>query len=211
MSPLADRVLQRMRNHGRKGPKRVVKVHGKSVPNEDSDLMTLARALDEHRLDHNASGWFKLPWRDGWNAVGLAFEAGLLDDRFVSGSKAESWLKEIIGDHSEAQSVDGYQIAGELIGDPFTNRFHSRALRCLQVVIANSGGDGTPYNDILTQAFSGALPEKYAGIVMEHRCRDAIGVSPSLNGDVNDRLRRAFQIAWDRGLFLAAYALKSAV
>jgi hypothetical protein len=108
-------------------------------------------------------------------------------------------------------SQDSYWIADELLSTELTpDRMLRASLRCLQVLIANSDGGGMVYNSILLGPFSGLTPSTVADTVLQYRCRDSIGVFPMLQGDGNDRLRRAFSIAWKRGLYMAAYSLPPA-
>jgi len=81
------------------------------------------------------------------------------------------------------------------------------ALRCLQVTISNSSGGGEAYNVILMRALTELPVNLVEAHVLEWRCYDAIGTTAFLQGDLYDRRRRAFKIAWERGLFLAAYAI----
>lgn len=85
------------------------------------------------------------------------------------------------------------------------------ALRCLQALVAKSDGGGEVYNAILIGPFSTVLPEDVHNLVLEYRCRDSIGTTAELQNDANDRQRRAFSIAWKRGLYHAAYSLPPAV
>jgi len=75
-----------MKNLVRKPAK---KVHPKQ-PKIDDDLAELASVLDEYRLDRNSDGWFTVPWRDGWNAVGLAL--ALADGQDGADPKATMFL-----------------------------------------------------------------------------------------------------------------------
>jgi len=171
----------------------------KPVPPDD-EMAELAAVIAEHTLDNNAENWFRLPWRDGWNAVELAMTA-------ATDADADPWLvhtclKRMAGN-------DAYEVAQEFMAMT-SSRMMRAALRCLQVLVAKSDGGGEIYNTILLRPFSLVLPETVAHLVMEYRCRDSIGVSPDLQGDGNDRLRRAFVTAWTRGLYLASYSLRPA-
>jgi hypothetical protein len=179
----------------RKGPRRP---RSKTIT-DDNELAELAAVIAEHKLDNNSTGWFKPPWRDGWNAVELAARAGRYD----------SWLFDVCLKRRTDQEI--YWAAQDRLSTTISPYALTRAaLRCLQVLIANSSGGGEIYNAILLEPFSTLLPENVAHLVMEHRCRDSIGVSAQMEGDGNDRLRRAFTTAWSRGLYLAAYSLPPA-
>jgi hypothetical protein len=182
-------------------------------PTPDEDLHELASVLDEHRLDQNAAGWFKVPWRDGWCAVRLA--VGCFDSTFDHYSSEREgdickFLKLQIVKHE--CTAEGYWTAAEYLNGVDTDNvspFLLAALRCLQVLISNSSGGGEVYNVILSLAFGRVAPDHlFEEIVLEHRCRDALGTTSIPQNDKNDRVRRAFSIAWRRGLYLAAYSLK---
>ena len=177
----------------RKGPRRPRR---RERASDDYELVELTTIIVEHTLDQNAAGWFLLPWRDGWNAVELAFRAS---------GESDGWLEDVI-QHRRANS-EIYWISQEK--QPASPMLRL-ALRCLQVLVANSSGGGEVYNAILVTAFEAAWPETVAPLVLEYRCRDSIGVSAHIAGDENDRLRRAFSTAWKRGLYHAAYALPRA-
>ncbi len=202
-----------MAKEKRRRPKRIA--HPKQPDIIDDDLRELASVLDEHQLDQNVEGWFTIPWRDGWNAVGLAlgcFRRNL--DEYESGREKEiaTWLQrayEKRGIPTEHQ--EDYWQAGEFLQATHTEgvSLHLFAgLRCLQVLLANSSGGGTVYNYILKVAFDKTEPSHLLeDAVLEYRCRDAIGVGAALTGSPDDRKRRAFSIAWKRGLFHAAYSI----
>jgi len=181
------------------------KVHPKQ-PKIDDDLAELASVLDEYRLDLNSDGWFTVPWRDGWNAVGFAIS--LSDPQDDADREALTFINTTFHDRrSDAyvywQASEFLQSLGRDI-----NMVTSAALRCLQVTTSNSSGGGAVFNAILSRALT-ELPVNYIiEHVLEWRCRDAIGTTSFLQGDLHDRRRRAFKIAWERGLFLAAYAIR---
>lgn len=184
----------------RKGPRR-------PPPKEplDDDMSELAAVLAEHQLDNNAAGWFKLPWRDGWNAIELALRVSFHEHGFGD----QPWLAEVCKNRSTTQDI--YWIAQDLLAPTVTpNRMLRAAFRCLQVLLAKSDGGGEVYNAILVGAFFSVDVSTAENLVLEFRCRDSIGVGAKLLGDGNDRLRRAFTIAWKRGLYAAAYSLPAA-
>lgn len=187
-----------MRCKTRKGPKRPPP----KIDHLDEEIAELASVISEYEIDNNAYGWFILPWRDGWNAVELAFacasEAGEVED--------DEWLAAVIRDRWADQDVY-WKAQDRLAWGSTPNKLIRAAYRCLQVLIARSDGGGVVYNEILLGPFSELLPEKVEDRVLEYRCRDSINVSSKLAGDVNDRQRRAFTIAWKRGLYMAAYSI----
>lgn len=180
----------------------------------DDDLKELAVALDEHRLERNASDWFAVSWHDGWNAVGLAkasFEVNF--DEYASPREAniDKDLTEFL--HTRNKSAEVYWRAGnylEHIDREDVSPLLYAALRCLQVLISNSDGGGVVYNDILRRAFEKTeMPAHlFEDTILEYRCRDALGSTAVLQSDKGDRQRLAFSIAWRRGLFHVAYSLR---
>lgn len=166
-------------------------------------MSELAAVIAEHTLDNNATSWFRLPWRNGWNAVELAMCAVPITE------PSDLWIDDVCRLRTLDQDV--YWTAQDRLSTTVTpSKMMRAALRCLQALIAKSDGGGEVYNAILLGPFSEVYPEAVDSIVLEYRCRDSIGVGAELRGDVNDRLRRAFTIAWKRGLYLAAYSLPPA-
>jgi hypothetical protein len=164
-------------------------------------MSELAAVLAEYALDNSAENWFKLPWRNGWNAVELAARA--------AGDDEDPWLLLVCARRIADQGA--YWNAQDQLSTTVTpSRMLRAALRCLQVLIANSSGGGAVYNDILRGPFEAQDPVLVSDLVQEYRCRDSIGTTAVLQGDANDRLRKAFSIAWGRGLYMAAYSLPPA-
>lgn len=194
-------------------PKRRVKIQHPRQPETD-DLRELSEVISEYRLNHNADGWFKLPWRDGWNAaaLGLACFDRNHDGHFASTRENNiwTWLSNVVPNH-EPHAEDYYQATEFLtrIDLDDVSPYLRASVRCLQVWIANSDGSGTVYNAILAPAFDRVEPiELVSEIVLEYRCRDAIGVTSVMCSDPHNRKRRAFITAWRRGLFHAAYSIE---
>jgi hypothetical protein len=191
----------------------------------NDELRELAIALDEHRLDNNVKGWFTVPWRSGWNAIKLALWAFDCNHDLQFASPREqaiyNWLKELVKFDPFTMVTHGGKVyfeAGDLIQGIDATGVTSReevspllyaALRCVQVYTAHSDGGGEVFNVILKMAFerAGVPDHLFEDVVLEARCLDAIGTTSAMCGDTNDRWRRAFSIAWKRGLFQAAYAL----
>lgn len=181
-------------------------------PRLDDDLLELAGVLDDYALDNNAYGWFRIPWRDGWNAVKLALRAD------SNPGEIGLWIEEQL--QARTRSALVYWGAAEHATTALarTAPFLAASLRCIQICVAKSDGGGEIYNDILKRPFldsSETASEDHLrllqALVLEHRCRDSIGTTAVLQNDRNDRQRRAFKIAWSRGLYLAAYALPPAI
>mgnify|MGYP000863855636 CR=1 FL=1 len=183
---------------GHKDPSRKPARRAPHKPKIDDELIELARVLDEQRLDKNAAGWFSVPWRDGWNAVQLAFEigAGPADSEWTA--SMSRWINE------RTRSAQAYFEAGDFLErlrggvlDPFARA----ALRCYQLLVAQSDAGGEGYNRILFPLFDAHPPERFDLAVLHWRARDALG------GFVDERRRAAFNTAWRRGLYRAAYAV----
>lgn len=173
----------------------------------DGELDELASVIAEYSLDNNAGGWFRPAWRDGWNAVELATTVAYRDE---DNPTFGGWLRTVCMFRHD--DIETYWRAQDLLMlSPSQSPLFRAALRCLQILIAKSDGGGEVYNAILIQPFSRMLPEQAYDHVLEYRCRDSIGTTAQLAGDINDRQRRAFTIAWKRGLYQAAYALPPAI
>lgn len=201
----------------RKPPKRAA-----AKPPIDDDLAELVSMLAESKLDDNATGWFQVPWRDGWAAARLGIDCwyavttNLANTGAATARQVGTWIKARnisprIYEHAEIVLLDASADVFRR-GAPDA-RFLVAALRCVQLLIANSSGGGHGYNDVLRLAVE-RVPDSFISMiapqVKKARCFDAIGVELGLRNDKNDKLRRAFSIAWDRGLYQAAYALPRA-
>lgn len=195
----------------RKGKKRVRK-----QPPVDDDLNMLASVLAEMQLDNTAYGWFRPSWRNGvWAAklaMAVAFSEGIFDGVGIPDELAARVL--VNGGWS---AFDAYEQAGALYTRFVTSKMNTNtarligaALRCMQLKIAHSDGGGGVYNEILIPMFLPLEPRLIEHHVLEFRCHDSIGTTSHLMNDHNDRQRRAFRIAWERGLYLAAYSLPPA-
>jgi hypothetical protein len=183
----------------------------------DDDLAELAGVLSEYALDNTAYGWFRPPWRDGAHAVDLACSAAMTlssASAYPDMANAREVLS-LTSSTTHMNSSLAYEQAGRLYNgliqpkintDPI--RFLATALRCFQLKIANSHGGGIAYNEILIAAFLPIEPALVERLVLEYRCRDAIGTTSHLQGDKHDRERSAFSIAWKRGLYFAAYSIR---
>ncbi len=191
---------------GRKPPRRKRAV----TQDIDEDLATLARVLDESKLDNNAKGWFIPPWHDGWNAIELALAQAHHEEHGqypgyhpAAVSSGELWEVQLLVD-KRIRTNEAYHNIGEILvsGTLIKRRAFYAALRCYQVLIANSHGGGHVYNDVLRPIFNSIeITERLASLVEQHRRNDAIGKN------ADEKYKRAFQIAWRRGLYLAAYSL----
>jgi hypothetical protein len=200
------------KRQGRKPPRRKVPVLKPSAAlSGDHELVQLAMILSEHKLENNAQGWFSLPWRDGLRAISLARGLALCYSRRqtsdqTSYDQAEDLM--ITG----PRDAEGYHRAEDLLSQipclDGLSRATRTALRCFQMFVAHSDRGGHGYNDILRPCFAAEDPAAVVDMIMYWRCLDAIGVSPYLANDKDDRLRRAFTIAWKRGLYHAAYSIK---
>lgn len=167
--------------------------------------------LDERRLDQNAQGWFSIPWREGLNAVSLA-HAAFFDLEFEKKSAAILAVAQDLGLWLSERRTDTftYWLADEALSEiGSSSPFLRAALRCLQIRIARSDGDGEVYNAILRPTFDfyQTTPEIELN-VERHRMLDALGgYDLKVARHDNERRKKAFQIAWRRGLYRAAYAL----
>jgi hypothetical protein len=194
----------------RRGPRKLpVK-----APPINQELADLAAVIAEHTLDNNAYGWFRTPWRDGWNAVELAHDLPGQHVRNSWSVTEATWLGRLMLTDPQAHERrlwgnEMYWMAEDELRDTMDPMMRA-ALRCLQVLVANSSGGGHAYNAILIPAFLHVNPAGVVDDILERRCHDSIGTTARLQGDPNDRLRGAFRTAWSRGLYLAAYSLPPA-
>ena len=203
--------------HRRKQVKQRAIANALKKPTLDDELTELATVIAEYEHDGGIRGWLKPNWRDGWNATGLALDVhrAWAVERDIDSKQV--WLGTRI--HQRIANREDYYIAEEMmVSRTIANEPFARiAFRCFQVTIGHlTSGDGSIFNAIMLPAFEaydtlGQLPKSVEQHVLHWRCLDAIGTGPDLANDINDRLRRAFTIAWKRNLFMAAYALPRAI
>lgn len=179
-------------------------------PKIDSDLLQIAQLLDEHRLETNEKGWFTLPWRDGENAVRLALAVYETQwPHIIGGAPVALWqiasdLQNTgIDQHLSYEQLDEYRYSMP-ISHPLS-KYIRAALRCRQLKISNSHGGGHVYNDVLVLALYGDVTEAQ---VIEWRARDALNNTIGNTSQQWERARKTFELAWKRGLYHAAYAIK---
>lgn len=194
-------------------------------PKLDDELRELAVVLDERRLEHNREGWFSIPWRSGFYAGLCAFLAYRVNfDEFESqreehihdwlhglfeNSKPEDFATKGGVTYFEAGDlVTGIDMSGAASTESVSPLLYA-ALRCIQVFTSHSSGGGEVYNILLKLAFERCqVPDHlFEDCVIQARAFDAIGTGTKRQEDAGDRTRRAFEIAWKRGLFHAAYSL----
>lgn len=186
----------------------------------DPDLTTLMEMLEQHKFEQNYLSWFSLPWRDGWCAAKLAFacheQYAFSERRENEIRRNRAWCddKQVSPRlYEEASAMIAVVAQRVMVVGTNYERFHMAGLRCVQLLISNSHGGGNVYNDVLSHAFGNVpnwWPNELRRQVRDARCEDAIGVPAGFDGTSDDKLREAFKIAWDRGLFQAAYALPRA-
>ena len=172
----------------------------------DRSLIELAEALATNVHDDDPHGWLRLPWNNGWHAVELAREIAELTDRHAGFRDPMRLLCS-----QRVVTSEVYDEAGRLAALAYgTGPAYYVALRCLQMLIANSDGGGHVYNAWLLPVLLRLTDEELGPTsvaVRTWRCHDAIGTGPNLRGNLHDPLRRAFVTAWTRGLYQAAYSL----
>jgi hypothetical protein len=192
----------------RKPPKRA-RPKTTPPPKIDADLAELALALDESKHT-TATHWQQVPWRKGCYAVSLALTAaGRLNEKLRADEDTRLIaLADLVG---RPPYLPGSYESGEMIlemltehpAPPVINIAMRATVRCWQLLVSHSDSGGHGYNAVLTRLAEHLLPSE----VLYWRCRDAIGVFPALLNNADDKLRRAFTIAWGRGLYRAAYSL----
>lgn len=183
----------------------------------DDGLSLLAEVIAEHDLDRTAIGWFTLPWRDGSWAAKLAAHVAMKINIYdgVRAAEEDEARKFVASWGGGANAAEVYETAGTYYArfvqskmNTNTARLLGAALRCMQLRIARSDGGGVAYNEVLMPAFLPIEPLAVAEDVLTYRSLDAIGTGPALCGTKADRTRSAFRIAWQRGLYHAAYSIK---
>jgi hypothetical protein len=185
----------------RKGPKRVPA----KAPKIDPELAQIAQLLDEHRLETNATGWFKLPWRNGYFATALALEV------FDCAAERDAiTIPSALSDARHHIQKMTYEELDDLRhGMPiyhFLSRYIRGAIRCRQLLLSKSDGGGYGYNDVLRVAVGDHVGEEQ---MIEWRARDALNVLPAdRSTQAWESARKTFELAWKRGLYHAAYAIK---
>lgn len=203
---------------GRKPPRRP---RPKSTPPShavlDAELRELAMLLDEHRQT-DALG-VKVPWRDGRNAIGLAMAT---TEHTLLAQGASTGLRALITRAREVRrvacSTDSPTAMGWVYAEADTlleatttmstreddgYRALRATLRCMQLLASQSSGGGFGYNVVLTHIVPLMVPRD----ILSCRCQDAIGTFPTLRNDKYDSRRRAFTLAWNRGLHHLAYSI----
>lgn len=169
----------------------------------DTDLAQIAQLLDEHRLETNAKGWFTMPWRNGRYAVGLALTVfgtervravSIPDVLLLAWHNISSMSYEELDDLRYLMPIDHH-----------LSRFIRGALRCQQLLLSKSDGGGMVYNDVLSVAIGDYVSEEQ---MIEWRARDALNVPVGQTTAAWEHARKTFGLAWKRGLYHAAYAIK---
>ena len=178
----------------------------------------LASVIAEHTLDTHAGGWFVTPWRCGLNAARLARFAATLEgvcDWYAAGITRVEEVEILATIDVEPLSAETYERASRLYNrltfpkiSANSSRFAAAALRCRMLYLSHSDGGGPVYNEVLYPVFAPIPSHLTERLVAEWRCQDAIGTTLQFRGDKHDRERGAFRIAWQRGLYHAAYSIK---
>lgn len=176
-----------------------------------ADTLDVFALLAEDVEPHAPGGWFRLPWRDGRQAVGLVGDLLYREGHTISDRVVRHVMDLVPGD------PDLYWRCEELRDEVFDTGFASISLttlllmrlRMLQLLASNSHGGGHGYNTVLLRDWHRLAPEHvdHAQQLVQHRrLLDALGVDGSLS-NVSPRRVQAFATAWRNGLFRAAYAL----
>jgi hypothetical protein len=182
----------------------------------DDDLAELASVLDDNRTVYNLQGWLSVPWRSGFCAARVPLD---IWDAWADhkAPRLANTLRLLLQGSDIDPAV--YETAEEVIaeagvlhygGDRWA-RLIQTAGRCIQLQIARSSGGGCVYNDVLRTSLEivdrRGESQDLTEIMLNARCLDAIGTVAQLQNNAFDRERRAFVIAWKRGLYQAAYSI----
>lgn len=182
----------------RKGPKR------KPRAEVDSDIAQLLSVLEDELPTPTVAAWLSIPWRDGWNAAGLALD--IAAETSEIGRVRDTYEKLVLLHRQNRRSSETYSILEGLL---LTIRWsHATpalrvAARCMQVVIAKSDGGGQVENANLEQI----VTTDDALLVRTYRMCDALGLVDTDQGHEVERRKSAFKTAWSRGLYRVAYAI----
>lgn len=164
-------------------------------------MRELLAVLVESKADYNVAGWLSVPWRDGWNAARLALNITLGSSEYnrIAGMHNLVDLMWVEGTRSARAYAELEEMLHEIRWSAATPALRA-AMRCMQVVIANSDGGGHVENAIL----EGVVFGEHEQLMLDARRIDAVGhdISP-----VGERRRQAFLTAWRKGLYRVAYAI----
>lgn len=168
---------------------------------DEPDMRELLAVLFESKADYNVAGWLSVPWRDGWNAARLALNIALGSSEFSRIAPMHNivdlmWVE---GTRNARAYAELEELLREIRWSAATPALRA-AMRCMQVVIANSDGGGHVENAIL----DGVVFGEHEQLMLDARRVDAVGhdISP-----VGERRRQAFITAWRKGLYKVAYAI----
>ena len=204
-----------MKQQGRKPPKR----RQSARPKLDADMRELMTVLAENKLD-DFDAQFEAPWRDGWNAVALLFEEAIAcgiaraPEGLGWSAQLTLWITDRLVSpdvyrQAELMEVEALRalITMPSSVDMYGMRAIALAARCAQLVVANTSAGGHAFNPLLKRFYSTVVSDdNELWRIRKHRCNDAVGAERE--DHANARERRAFNIAWERGLYRAAYAIK---
>jgi len=189
-------------------------------PQLEDDLQDLMAALAQNAVDEGLVATLKMPWRSGWNAVrfGLAvwgpFYAA---ERAMHVNLSTLMFDLFTTKRREPSPQDYWDLEEALMHDEHARQLPvlRATLRCAQIMTTKDGsGDGSIFNFVwerplerLVQNCSTTALAMIESHMKDARCFDSIGVGVQLRNDTHDYYRRAFDIAWSRRLYGAAYAL----
>lgn len=180
-------------------------------PEKGDDVMQVLLDCSADEIEE----WFRVPWRDGRNAIRLCLDAALF--KFAAGPDSTTallWLTDLVGRTRETLTTVDYNEAERLAGElsrssTAADVFLGAAMKIAANWIANSDGGGYVPNVYLTGAFwpflrDGSLDDSWAiALVGKHRAHD-LGLDWMAARDpdhtfrwlwMNQRYRLAFVVA----------------
>lgn len=195
------------RKKKRKVAKNVKPFHAREEQDYISDFLWKLPGADAPH------GWFESPWRDGRNAIGMVIDLVRADAKQASSTEGQTVVNHAVEflrtwetnpDRSEVywKSSDLRDSVRTIAIRPIHQMLEA-GLRCIELLVSNSHGNGSAYNNVLDVAMDrlygaeGPPIGVTTAVVSKWRIRDAIGL--------DETRRRACEIAWKRGLFRLIY------
>lgn len=197
-------------------PRKRKRPEARPIVEDTDDLFTL---LLEQAVPSTPEQWFVVPWTDGRNAFALglklicSIEHSEDTNKFITKIENLSKTKEMTSIYWEAQELKVEVLHSNEVK---ISEHLFYILEMIQKWASHSDGGGHVYNGILLR-----LCNKYINngsdiatiepTVRRWRSRDAIRISSDIDGEPQDiviqRRLRAFESAWQRGLFKVAYCV----
>lgn len=183
----------------------------------EADLEELWLVLAEAKESHS----WGTPWSCGINAIALAMSlvrqewdaervqtiTEIQREKLSAVEAVKHFLAHPNGDTQTYWTMQEHLTMLDRSTFGIGDRMLRIAVRMVQLFHSNSHGGGFAFNTLLIPIWD-ELCVGRDKLLRHHRCADALGIDPDFTQvGIDDRLRRAFYTAWDRGLFGVAYAV----